>query len=524
MVTAVSIVKKGYFPRELPPPFTTRMYGNLVYSKRPAFPEAYNGASKPLFLSLCSPHNLARVGALRRELQIPNPVNFLQLATQTETDWVQLAAHCGKSKLSLSTPDLTTTGGRAIGRKRSLNELPNSRAAIRATARYVLKTDISSFYPTLYTHSIPWALNTKATAKAGKHSSVLLGNELDRFVRNGQDGQTIGIPIGPDTSLVLAETILTAVDVALSSAGVTHGFRYMDDFELGFTTYAEAEQTLATLQGVLNEFELQLNPAKTHILDLPAPIEPSWVSELRVFPFHTDARRQRFDLIRYFDRAFELAGIAPRDPVLKYAVSRMDSETIDKGNWTLYQHLLLQCASSESGTLPFVIDQLKYYADQGYVLDTETIRSAFSNIIVSHAPLGHGSEVAWAVWGSILFATFITPSAVEKLINIEDSVVALLALDANSLGLLGAGFASPLWSGLMTDAELAGDQWLLAYEANVQGWLGGVGGTDNVSLAPAFKFLKDEGIRFYDRKRRETYRPRKALIASWLSSSQAVSG
>ena len=215
MVDTVSIIKKGYFPRELPPPFTTISYGDLIDKKASGFPQDYNGAIKPPFMSLNSVHNLARVGALRRKLCIPNPVNYLHLAQQLSADWSALDTHCKKSIFSMSTPDLSKSMDRSIGRKYSLADVPDARARIRATSRYILSTDISSCYPTIYTHSIPWALNTKATAKSAKFSTTLIGNELDRFVRNGQDGQTIGVPIGPDTSLVIAETILTSIDIVL---------------------------------------------------------------------------------------------------------------------------------------------------------------------------------------------------------------------------------------------------------------------------------------------------------------------
>ncbi len=184
MVDTVSIIKKGYFPRELPPPFTSESYGILLDSKATAFPKDYSGATKPQFMSLNAVHNLARSGALRRKLSIPNPVNYLQLAQQVAADWTSLEAHYNKSKCSLSTPDLTNTEGRAIGRKCSLDELPNHRAKIRATSRYILSTDISSFYPTIYTHSIPWALNSKSAAKAAKHSTTLIG----KGVKRGQKG------------------------------------------------------------------------------------------------------------------------------------------------------------------------------------------------------------------------------------------------------------------------------------------------------------------------------------------------
>ena len=62
----------------------------------------------------------------------------------------------------------------------------------------------------------------------------LLGGLLDRNVRTGQDGQTKGLPIGPDTSLLLAETILCAIDSQLQSLyPQTRDFciRFMDDLE-----------------------------------------------------------------------------------------------------------------------------------------------------------------------------------------------------------------------------------------------------------------------------------------------------
>jgi hypothetical protein len=71
----------------------------------------------------------------------------------------------------------------------------------------VLQTDINLFYPSVYAHTMPWAIHGKATAKVNR-ANKLLGNLLDSLVRCGQDQQTIGIPIGPDTSLLLAEILL----------------------------------------------------------------------------------------------------------------------------------------------------------------------------------------------------------------------------------------------------------------------------------------------------------------------------
>ena len=296
----------------------------------------------------------------------------------------------------------------------------------------------------------------------------------------------------------------------------------MDDYEFGCSTYADAEYILAVLQEVMNDYELQLNPNKTSIIELPEAIESNWASELRIFNIRGDVNSQKYDLIRYFNRSFELSKLFPRQPVLKYAVSRLIAETIKKENWELFQHLLYQSATSEPGTLSFVIDQIKFYVDAGYSLDSGTLSSALSSIILNNAPLGHGSEVAWALWGAILLGVPIDSSAVAVIAKVEDSIVALLSLDANSQGLFKTGFSSPLWEGLMTPDELKDEQWLLAYEANRQGWLTGVGGKDNVANVPAFKFLKDEGVYFYDKSRSSSYKPRKTLLSNWLSNAVTI--
>jgi hypothetical protein len=80
----------------------------------------------------------------------------------------------------------------------------------------------------------------------------------------------------------------------------------------------------------------------------------------------------------------------------------------------------------------------------------------------------------------------------------ENSVVAILALDAMASGLFaGGGLDTSRWQARMTTSDLYEEQWLLAYEANVQGWLASVGQGDHVANDPNFAFLKNLGVRFY---------------------------
>jgi hypothetical protein len=283
MAKAASLLQRGYFPRELPPPFTTEQFGTFV-----AVPQQRAKLAAHNQWTRCVSHNLARPGSLRRPLKLPNPVHHLPLTEEIEKQWATLISHLRSAKLSLSTPMVRRTVlDRAIVPRLSPRVLSRVRARRFVGSRYFLRTDINQFYGSIYTHCIPWALHGKAFAKANIGKTV--GDNIDRCLRNQQDGQTVGIPIGPDTSLIVAEVVLASVDAALAPRKL-RGLRYVDDYEIGFATLAEAEATLTELQGLLAEFELSLNPRKTGIFEGPVSLEEGWVIELGRFPFQREDR------------------------------------------------------------------------------------------------------------------------------------------------------------------------------------------------------------------------------------------
>jgi hypothetical protein len=62
-------------------------------------------------------------------------------------------------------------------------------------------------------------MHGKAASKkdTSSNSPTVNFNKLDWCLRRGQDGQTIGIPIGPDTSRIIGELICSAIDGKLRS-------------------------------------------------------------------------------------------------------------------------------------------------------------------------------------------------------------------------------------------------------------------------------------------------------------------
>ena len=200
-----ALLSRGYFPRELPPTYTTERFGHVIGDDWPALSKLFQDTgirTQPLR------HSLARTGFLRRTLTLPNPVTHASLCAEIVSGWPDLQRVIAKGKFSQSKPEFNPKGGRSV-----LPSVPRQsaliprRAAIRAGARVILRTDINRFYGSVYSHSLHWALHTKRTAKRRQRDPSLLGNRLDTWIRNAQDGQTVGIPIGPDASLVLAELL-----------------------------------------------------------------------------------------------------------------------------------------------------------------------------------------------------------------------------------------------------------------------------------------------------------------------------
>ena len=445
--------------------------------------------------SRCTRQSVPKRKHLRRLLSIPNPFHQVTLALEIEKHWTELEACCRLSRISLSVPTLSRD--RALETSHSINEQPQHRCERSVGNRYVLRTDIARFYPSIYTHSVAWAIHGKDKARA---DHALWGNELDRRMSYTQDKQTGGIPIGPDTSLLIGEVMVSAIDINLQESMEIRGTRFIDDYYLHFDTQARAEHALAQLHKIAKEFELEINDPKTEIRELPEDLEPVWKTELRGMRLRPAGQPQATDLLSLFNRGFDLVKKFPGDSVLTYVARQVSSSDIDPANWKFCESLLMKAVIAEPTALKVVIGILTQNA--GSISSKTNLTETVGSLCRYHAPLEQGFEVAWALWLAKQQELTINEDVARQIVQMDDDIVALAALDLRDIGLFPL-IPVDKWKDQVDASNLYTEHWLLAYEASEQGWLSS--STDYVADDPGFSILRKHGVRFYDSGRAEIF-------------------
>ena len=271
-----TLLSRGYFPKELPPAFYTGEFAEYAESEQGR--RVLEGGQVPQ-LTNSTTFRFALPGTLAREMTIPHPHSFAALAKIVATNFPTLLTHAAASPFSRSTPRYDPTAKRALSPRFLHKNLARERLIARAGGAYVVKADISHFYPSIYTHAVGWAIDPELRRRENWHNDTFLGAQIDRALRNLQGRVSQGAPIGNDISYLLAEIVLGQVD---SSLGVpaNRAYRWYDDYEISCDSHDEADRVLAELTRELGKFRLRLNPRKTRIETLPSPASKEWQHEL----------------------------------------------------------------------------------------------------------------------------------------------------------------------------------------------------------------------------------------------------
>ena len=286
-------------------------------------------------------HDYMRYEALRdsnvpRHMGIPHPEAYAVQALAIAKHWKTIAEHCNKPDPVFSRIHVRNIVGvdrifemNYKGSDRFLHE--ENELTWMFGSQYMVAADISTCFPSIYTHSIPWALDGKISGKSN-HSLSTLSNLLDKCTQNTRDRQTNGLLIGPHASNIISEIILTKIDADLQKKGHCKVVRHIDDYRFYAATLEEAERFIRNLGLALRGYEMSLNEKKTKILSLPRPSEENWILMLHRHSPKKNQQELRFSEIKSFlDLALTCAQAIGKSTPINYAI-KMLANTRDQAD------------------------------------------------------------------------------------------------------------------------------------------------------------------------------------------------
>lgn len=500
-----ALLGAGYFPEELPPSFTTAEFAKYRRAIGAAWSALQNYPNYPK--TNPERYSIPKVTDWRRELAIVNPISQYHVAKLIADDWQQISKHLTSCSFGVEELAIKSDENRAVSTP-DFRLVSLRHSEISAIHNHALVADISRFYGTLYTHAIPWSLHTKAWAKANLNNAAVydqsLGARLDKAVRKGQDNQTIGIPVGPDTSRIIAEIVAVSIDarvqaeLKLSADSVV---RNVDDWYIGFDNAGQAEEAVAVLAAAARDYELEIHPEKTKVVNAATEVQPVWPTALRQSTISSEFAEQAKTIDHYFAQAFNFAAQHKGQNVLRFAVNLLRSIDVLKVNWPQFETYLLKAARANATTIPMVVHLLALYNAKGFPVKKDRIAKFIKDTIAKSGPSAAHYEIAWVLFLSKMLRITLPAEWVQPVTKLESSVCALILLDLRQMGLIDGAFDVSLWTQAMTVKGLESNLWLVAYEADLKGWLTPpVPGF--VQNHPYFAVLRQRNISFYDKERR----------------------
>lgn len=519
-----ALLSRGYFPKELPPVFTTQGFGehagailddwqagNVFSIKGPKkfakvdkkqFRSKYSYANVPS----ADPEVISKPKKLyeRRNIHVTHPVPQALLTREIADNWVSIQKWLSRQRYSEDEILVADRYERAI---KGIN-FPIHRAKKRyleATSDWLIKTDISRFYPTIYTHSIPWAAYGKERVKGAlRVYEGTLADRIDMLVRSCNRNQTIGIPIGPETSRIIAEIISSRIDADFSERqGVLPREvvdRLQDDWVVGAATLEQSEKILSVISSCYREYGLEINGSKTSIRHILVSDQESWKSEISAFLSHRQGGLHHSRLEEFLALCLRLQLESQSAPVLNYALAIIEGRKLFRSDIEALESFLLKAAVIAPGSMDRVC-RIILNIDHAYGgLSKDRLVQRFTSLAEKHFDNGALFEVIWLLYTLRgLKKPIRTLKIMKHAEGVQSSAIRLLLLDMSSKGLCVSPAPVACWEHEISEERVLSDwSWLVAYEGIRKGWMKDRNG---LMAKPFFKAMSDRDVMFYDPKK-----------------------
>jgi len=472
-----------------------------------------------------------RTANTRRNLALVHPVAQLALSLLLCEHRAKVREVIRRSKATLYSVEEDMASSKAFAGL-NFREWDKRREKVAAECAFILKADISRFFYTAYTHSLPWAVLGKAKAKdwwasQQKKLKSHWSNKLDDALQACQSRETFGIPVGPDTSRIIAELLLAGVEKDAKFLSAVKGrpaCRLMDDFVIGFDDEDSARAGLISLRHALWAFNLQLNDEKTGVQSSKHSFKERWRLDFDSSPLvDADTLSQERHLTRLLDVTLYCCTEADSGRPAAWACNRIGKLTKIQRNFSLALDVLFRLSREYPVCVSHVAEFLINHQVRCATPDFRSRISKWAKATIkTHLPQGHDFEVSWAllVCGALqikvsnddMISAAGTPSPV---------IFAILGM-LSERGLLEFSLKNWPWRADFKRAGITSDNWLPFYEAVRRKWtsdkamVNAVKGHPILSamLAADVTFLEDQIFDVAEINiARRVFRKRKGVVA-----------
>lgn len=412
----------GLFTEKLPPIFTTKPFFDYCQKMTSSFA---NTPRQYIY------HESIRNTNTPRGYGIPTPMAYQRLCRCIADNWDNLKVHfsvhtAGQShKVSRIHIRKFSVGSRLF--KMNYNNWRTDGSPepdLLIGNKYMVTADISNCFPSIYTHSLPWALAGKDIAKANRHKSKWY-NKIDRYCQNCKHGETQGLLIGPHSSNLLAEIILTVVDKKLYDTGWRY-IRNIDDYCCYVSTLEDGQRFLSELREALQFYNLALNHKKTEIKKLPVASEEQWIRQINsLHIIRSQKKRLDYkDVQAYLDSAIGLMKEnGMNSAILNYTIKTLSGKKFTANAREYYIKTVLHLAIVYPYLISIVEDCILKHHDVEQALLKKFVEAIFND----GSQVVHYEAICYAIYFALKFDIELKNLEVQRVIDSQSCLYKVFA-------------------------------------------------------------------------------------------------
>ncbi len=265
---------------------------------------------------------------------------------------------------------------------------------------------------------------------------------------------------------------------------------YIDDYTLSGRNGEAGESLIAKLREAVNYFELELNSEKSKIFPTSVRYEAGWKQAVRKsirssFPDHSAVQLFFYEIGRICEYHLDIN-------IEKYAIQNARYSLVRVTEWKKLQSSLINAYRRNSSLISAIVEIFIFRHQKYGDIDFFSLTDFVNNRVHRLSQENRLGEIIWLLFLAIRLKIKINSKSLDLVLRIDNSLVAILVLYANYIGLIEGSIDRANWDKSLNASGLRSSMWLYAYETAMIG----INSDAFLSSDQYFSLLKNKIVRF----------------------------